>query len=263
MQFFRSTLSRLAIATTLLGSTLAIIPQAVEARQPCGSFTINWGGTVRQGDILKCAVEWNTGAGRNDRYYLDIKKSKISDNFRTFELSFPKEFDGEINDEKIRVRVNGKEVELIAEDTAWDPVASPVLSNTQSSSETVANIENASASAPAPGNTGGELVIDESGNLVFVDQAELAEQEAIANAVSDNSAEAIEDEAEVDSDEPRSRSLFITLAEPLKKESEVEIILDRVENPSSGGMYVVTAFARTQGAPFPSKLGAWFLDVEF
>ena len=143
MQFFRSSLSRLALSALVFGSTVAIAPKAVEARQPCGSFTINWGGTVRQGDILNCALEWNSGAGRSDRYYLDIKKSKIVDNFRTFELSFPKEFDGEVNDEKIRVRVNGKEVDLIAEETSWDPAAAPIASNTQRTREAVSTIENA------------------------------------------------------------------------------------------------------------------------
>ncbi|OKH19391.1 DUF2808 domain-containing protein [[Limnothrix rosea] IAM M-220] len=262
MQLLRSSLSQLAIATTLLGSTWAIAPQVVEARQPCGSFTINWGGTVRQSDILSCAVEWNSGAGRSDRYYLDIKKSKISDNFRTFELSFPKEFDGEVNDEKIRVRVNGKEVELVTEETTWDPIAAPILSNAQRTSDAVANIEN--AAAPQSRNTGGELVIDENGNLVFVTDADIAEQQAIAleEANVDIMPSEAEPEAQED-DEPRSRSLFITLAEPLEEESEVEIILDDVDNPSSGGMYLVTAFARSQGAPLPSRLGAWFIDVDF
>ncbi len=262
MQFLRSPLSRLAIATTLFGSTLAIAPQNVEARQPCGSFTINWGGTVRQSDILSCAVEWNSGAGRSDRYYLDIKKSKIFDRMRIFELSFPKEFDGEVNDEKIRVRVNGEEVELVAEETAWDPAASPVISNAQRTSEAVETIENATISEPS--NTGGELVIDASGNLVFMTAAELAEQEAIAPEPSNVETDPMEEEVEArDEDEPRSRSLFITLAEPLEEESEVEIILDDVDNPSSGGMYLVTAFGRSQGAPLPSRLGSWFIDVDF
>lgn len=261
MQFLRSPLSRLAIATTLISSTLAITPQVVEARKPCGSFTINWGGTVRQSDILSCAVEWNSGAGRSDRYYLDIKKSKIFDNFRTFELSFPKEFDGEVNDEKIRVRVNGKEVELVAEETAWDPVAAPILSNAQRTRETINAIEN--ATTPQAANTGGELVIDDNGNLVFMTADELAEQEAIAPEQTNTNTDTIEDEVEAQDDEPRSRSLFITLVEPLEEESEVEIILDDVDNPSSGGMYLVTAFGRSQGAPLPSRLGSWFIDVDF
>ncbi|WP_234991313.1 hypothetical protein [Synechococcus sp. 7002] len=49
MQLFRSPLSRLAIATTLLSSSLTFMPQMAEARQPCGSFTINWGGRFPKG----------------------------------------------------------------------------------------------------------------------------------------------------------------------------------------------------------------------
>ncbi|MGB2926133.1 MAG: DUF2808 domain-containing protein [Limnothrix sp.] len=261
MQFFRSSISRLAIATTLLGTSWAIAPEVVDARQPCGSFTINWGGTVRQSDILSCAVEYNTGARRNDRYYLDIKKSKIQDGFKTFELSFPKEFDGEIDEERIRVKVNGKEVELIAEETRWDPDSLPNQPVVQTPQETFDNIASA---APSP-NTGGELVII-NGELVFLNAAELAEYEAMKPSSTGNNSTVVapeETEVEDTSDEPRSRSLYISLSEPLKEQSEVEIILDDVDNPSSGGMYLVTAFARSQGAPLPSRLGSWFIDIAF
>lgn len=259
MQFFRSSLSRLAFSAMVGLTTVAIAPEAVDARQPCGSFTINWGGTVRPGDILDCAVEWNSGPRRSDRYYLDIKKSKIVDNFRSFELSFPKEFDGEVNDEKIRVRVNGKEVDLIAEETSWDPTTAPVQSNAQRTRAAVSSIEN--AAAPSPRNTGGELTIDADGNLVFLEEP--IEQDPVVIETVTPTEETVEEDDDDDENQPRSRSLFITLAEPLEPESKVEIILDDVDNPSSGGIYLVTAFARSQGAPLPNKLGAWFIDIDF
>lgn len=265
MQFFRSSLTRLAIATTLLGTGWAVLPNAVEARQPCGSFTINWGGTIRQGDILKCAVEYNSGARRSDRYYLEIKKAKIQDNFQNFELSFPEDFDGEVNDQRIRVLVNGKEVDLIEEETRWDPDSLPSDNAQQSPQEIVDSLN--TAAQPASPNSGGELVIV-NGELVFLDAAALAEQQAMAgvnNAPSNPPPTTTPEmsEPEQASDEPRSRSLFIALSEPLKKESEVEIILDDVDNPSRGGIYLVTAFARSQGAPLPSRLGGWMIDVDF
>lgn len=266
MQFFRSSLTRLAIATTLLGTGWTILlPNTVEAREPCGSFTINWGGTIRQADILTCAVEYNSGARRSDRYYLEIKKTKIQDNFQNFELSFPKDFDGEVNDQRIRVLVNGKEVDLVAEETRWDPDSLPSDNARQSPQEIVESL-NASAT-PASPNLGGELVIV-NGELVFLDAAALAEQEAIAevNTSPSNATPTTTpqiEEPEQASDEPRSRSLFIALSEPLKEESEVEIILDDVDNPSRGGIYLVTAFARSQGAPLPSRLGGWMIDVDF
>lgn len=265
MQFFRSSLSRLAIATTLMGASLAIAPQLVEARQPCGSFTINWGGTIRQEDILKCAVEYNTGARHFDRYYLEIKKSKITDSFKVFEISFPEDFDGKINAEKIRVLVNGEEVALVPSETLWDPVATPIATNVERTSEIVNNIESA-AKPPSNdiSNGEGDLVFI-NGELVFLTAAELAAQQATnsrpSNTTSVPSPNAVEPpptEAE-----PTTHSLFITLAEPLEEDSEVEIILDEVRNPSNGGMYLVTAFARSQGAALPSRLGAWFIDVDF
>lgn len=265
MQFFRSSLSRLAIATTLIGTSFAIAPNAVEARQPCGSFTINWGGTISQRDMLKCAIEYNTGAGRSDRYYLEIKKDKIRDNFQTFEISFPKEFDGSVDAKKIRVLVNGKRVELNQESTAWDPDTMVVTGATQSQG-IVENLETTSQTNASP-NRGGELVLV-NGELIFLDAAALAEQEAIAaqnqsaTTTSENAATTANETAAQDDNAPRSRSLLITLAEPIEKESAVEIILDDVRNPSSGGIYVVTAFARSQGAPLPDRLGAWLFDIE-
>ncbi|MEB3225498.1 MAG: DUF2808 domain-containing protein [Synechococcus sp.] len=258
MQFLRSSLSHLAIATTLLGSSLILMAPSAEARTPCGSFTINWGGTIPQGDILKCAVEYNSGARRRDRYYLEIKKAKIVDRFQTFELSFPEDFDGNIDDTKIRVRVNGREVALNQDATAWDPDSLP--ENAAQQSQTI--LGNIAANATTP-DRGGELVLV-NGELVFLDSETLATQQASqssnppGNSVPPETA-ATEPEAEG----PRSRSLVITLAEPLRPESEVEIILDSVRNPSQGGMYVVTAFARSQGAPLPSRLGSWFVDVDF
>jgi len=265
MQFFRSSLSRLAIATTLLGSSWAILPNAVEAREPCGSFTINWGGTIRQSDILTCAVEYNSGARRSDRYYLEIKKSKIQDNFQNFELSFPKNFDGEVNDQRIRVLVNGKEVELVEAETRWDPDSLPSDNARQTPQEIVDSLD--ASATPASPNLGGELVIV-NGELVFLDAEALAERQAVieANEVPEDVASTTAPEMtkpEETSDEPRSRSLFIALSEPLKKESEVEIILDDVDNPSRGGIYLVTAFARSKGAPLPSRLGGWMIDVDF
>jgi hypothetical protein len=265
MQFLRSTLSRLAIATTLFGASLAIAPQLVEARQPCGSFTINWGGTVRQEDILKCAVEYNTGARHNDRYYLEIKKSKITDKFKVFEINFPADFDGRINAEKIRVRVNGKEVALVPSETVWDATSAPTANNIERTNEIVTNIENAAAAATNDtSNSEGELVFV-NGELVFLTPEELAAQAAMNNGsnaspTATQSTPAATPEA---TNEPTSHSLFITLAEPIEEESEVEIILDEVRNPSNGGMYLVTAFARSQGAALPSRLGAWFVDVGF
>jgi Protein of unknown function (DUF2808) len=266
MQFLRSALSRLAIATTLVGASLAIAPQLVEARQPCGSFTINWGGTVRQEDILKCAVEYNTGARHNDRYYLEIKKSKITDNFKVFEISFPEDFDGKINAEKIRVRVNGKEVALVPSETVWDPTSAPTISNTERTNDIVTNIESAAAANAAndTSNSEGELVFV-NGELVFLTPEQLAAQAAMNN--SNNPSPTVTPSTPAatpqTTNEPTSHSLFITLAEPLEAESEVEIILDEVRNPSNGGMYLVTAFARSQGAALPSRLGAWFVDVDF
>lgn len=265
MQFFRSSLSRLAIATTLIGTSFAIAPHAAEARQPCGSFTINWGGTISQRDMLKCAVEYNTGAGRSDRYYLEIKKDKIRDNFQSFEISFPKDFDGSVDAEKIRVLVNGKRVELNTAETAWDPDKMLVTGATQSQA-IVENLETTSQTNSSP-NRGGELVLV-NGELVFLDAAALAEQQAIAaqnqssTTVNEEATSMTDETAAQDDDEPRSRSLLITLAEPIEKESAVEIILDDVRNPSSGGIYVVTAFARSKGAPLPDRLGAWLFDVE-
>lgn len=262
MQFFRSSLSRLAIATTLIGTSFAITPNAVEARQSCGSFTINWGGTVSQRDMLRCAVEYNTGAGRSDRYYLDIKKEKIRDNFQTFELSFPKDFDGRVDAEKIRVMINGKRVELNTAETAWDPDSRVITGATQSQ----AIVENLEMTANPSPNRGGELVLV-NGELVFLDAAALAERRAIAAQTqqsatpSENATSMANEPVSRDDNEPRSRSLLITLAEPIEKESAVEIILDDVRNPSRGGIYVVTAFARSKGAPLPDRLGAWFLDV--
>ncbi|AMA08741.1 DUF2808 domain-containing protein [Picosynechococcus sp. PCC 73109] len=260
MQLFRSPLSRLAIATTLLSSSLTFMPQMAEARQPCGSFTINWGGTIPQGDILKCAVEYNSGARRRDRYYLEIKKSKIVDRFQTFELSFPEDFDGRVDDAKIRVRVNGREVALNEAATAWDPDSLPTDPAQQS--QTI--LGNIAASTTTP-DRGGELVLV-NGELVFLDSETLAAQQASqSNNTNNNNNPAPEPEiAEEPEDEgPRSRSLVITLAEPLSPESDVEIILDSVNNPSRGGMYLITAFARSQGAPLPSRLGSWLLDVDF
>ncbi len=259
MQLFRSPLSRLAIATTLLSSSLTFfMPQMAEARQPCGSFTINWGGTIPQGDILKCAVEYNSGARRRDRYYLEIKKSKIVDRFQTFELSFPDDFDGRVDDTKIRVRVNGREVALNEAATAWDPDSLPTDPAQQS--QTI--LGNIAASATTP-DRGGELVLVD-GELVFLDSETLAAQQANQNdTISSNPASEPEAAVEPEEEGPRSRSLVITLAEPLNPESDVEIILDNVNNPSRGGMYLVTAFARSQGAPLPSRLGAWLLDVDF
>ncbi|MBV5260236.1 DUF2808 domain-containing protein [Synechococcus moorigangaii CMS01] len=257
MQFLRSPLSRLAIATTLLGSSLTFAPQIAEARQSCGSFTLNWGGTIPQGDILKCAVEYNSGARRRDRYYLEIRKSKIVDRFQTFELSFPEDFDGRVDDTKVRVRVNGREVAL--NEAAWDPDSLP--ENTAQRSRTILNNLDANTSAP---DRGGELVLV-NGELVFIDAETLAAQEASqSNDTGNVQPPQTETVATEPKDEgPRSRSLVITLAEPLTPESEVEIILDSVNNPSRGGMYLITAFARSQGAPLPSRLGSWIVDVGF
>lgn len=261
MQFLRSSLSRLALSTLVLGATVAIAPEAVDARQPCGSFTLNWGGTVRPGDILECAVEWNSGPRRSDRYYLDIKKSKIVDNFQTFELSFPGNFDGEINiddEEDIHVKVNGREVELIMEETQWDPVYEPVGTTQMTQEETSDPVEGI---VVTPNTSAvGELIIDEDGNLVFLEEPIQRELIFPVTPVDDTDLEVVEEE---DEDALRSRSLIITLAEPLEPESEVEIILDDVTNPSSGGIYLVTAFARSQFAPLPTKLGSWFIDVDF
>ncbi len=272
MRFLHVSLSRLAIAATILGAGVGFAPTAVEAREPCGSFTINWGGTVSQGDILKCAAEYGTGAGHRDRYYLEIKGSKIQDNFQAFEISFPENFDGRVNAEKIRVFVNDKQVELVPEQTLWDPSTVPNVIGTTPTRKPANSDDDSSdipAITPSP-NRDGELVF-RNGELVFLDAETLAAERA-ANQNS-NSADAsmtseveptsIPEAMEEDSsDEPRSRSLFITLAEPLEKESSVEIVLDDVWNPSRGGMYLISAFARSNGDPLPSRLGAWFFDID-
>ncbi|BAW96091.1 hypothetical protein NIES970_10120 [[Synechococcus] sp. NIES-970] len=263
MQFLRSPLSRLAIATLLFGSGLTLMPQAADARKTCGSFTFNWGGTIPQGDILKCAVEYDSGARRRDRYYLEIRKSKVTDRFQTFELSFPDDFDGQINDTQVRVRINGREVALNQDATAWDPQSLP---GENASAQGQALLESFATSTSQTSARDGELTFVD-GQLVFVDAATLAEQQATqtnpnATSMAENNPPAADESEERDSG-PRSRSLVVTLAEPVNLESEIEIILDDVRNPSRGGMYVVTAFARSQGAPLPSRLGSWIIDVGF